>query len=254
MPSINYKIWDKYSSYGDTLYKRAVGELPEMESSKALAIHAEDKIFAGSTVLDSGCGAGHYLRSLRNRIKVPFTYTGTDLTEYHIEVAKKAWAGDPHATFQTGDINDITFPDNSFDLVICCNLILHLPTMTKAITELTRVSKKWVIIRTLVSDRSFMNRDILVPDPNDPAEFDDEGQPRFYANYNIYSKKSIAATVHKSFPKSDVQFIEDTLYDVAAISRDAKEVQSPNPTTIVGNHQVNGCILLPWHFIVIEKK
>jgi len=35
----NWRIWDKDKEYGDLFFKRAIGELPEMESSKALATY-----------------------------------------------------------------------------------------------------------------------------------------------------------------------------------------------------------------------
>ena len=64
-------------------------QLPEMESSKALAKILKKQIFENDNVLDVGCGCGHYLKSLLSEIGVPFKYTGVDATNYYIELAKK---------------------------------------------------------------------------------------------------------------------------------------------------------------------
>ena len=85
----NWRIWDNDKQYGDLFYKRAIGELPEMESSKALAKLASTFICENDKILDVGCGAGHYLRSLDKHIDVNFSYVGIDQTEYYIEKAKR---------------------------------------------------------------------------------------------------------------------------------------------------------------------
>jgi cyclopropane fatty-acyl-phospholipid synthase-like methyltransferase len=64
--------------YGQLLYRRAVGELPEMESSKAIAKRVARELIHGDKLLDVGCGAGHYLKSLRNIVPYLFKYVGVD--------------------------------------------------------------------------------------------------------------------------------------------------------------------------------
>ena len=86
--------WNTSTEYGEVFYKRAVGDLPEMESSKAMASLLKEKISTGDHILDVGCGGGHYLRSLKNTVKVPFSYTGVDITASYIELAKRAWSNE----------------------------------------------------------------------------------------------------------------------------------------------------------------
>ena len=61
--SNQWKVWDRDENYGDVLYKRAVGDLPEMESSKNKALLMKKYVSDNTSLLDVGCGAGHYLRS-----------------------------------------------------------------------------------------------------------------------------------------------------------------------------------------------
>src|SRR5689334_220306 len=71
-----WRVWSKDDHYGEVLYKRAIGEFPEMESSKALAKTVKGIFHPGESLLDVGCGAGHYLRSLRREIGPDILYTG----------------------------------------------------------------------------------------------------------------------------------------------------------------------------------
>lgn len=59
----SWRLWSKCTSYGDILFKRATGELPEMESSKSLVKIMGDVFRPGVSILDVGCGAGHYYRT-----------------------------------------------------------------------------------------------------------------------------------------------------------------------------------------------
>ncbi len=79
---------DEYASnetYAAVHFKRAVGELPEMECSKAMAQLVTERIRRNSAILDAGCGAGHYLRSFRKALTSPFQYVGVDLAPYWAE-------------------------------------------------------------------------------------------------------------------------------------------------------------------------
>lgn len=66
--------------YGEVLYRRAIGEFPEMESSKAVAACVENIAKPIDRILDVGCGAGHYLRSLDRVLPFEFHYMGVDAT------------------------------------------------------------------------------------------------------------------------------------------------------------------------------
>ena len=52
-------------------------------------------------LLDVGCGAGHYLKSIKERLNKTVDYIGLDATKYYIDLAKKAF---PVNEFIVGDI------------------------------------------------------------------------------------------------------------------------------------------------------
>ena len=115
----DYQFWNREKEYGDVLHERATGKKEEMESSKALCKILSPFYRRRMKVLDVGCGPGHYLKSLR-RLDENMDYTGMDITEYYIQMAKKAFDGIP---FYLGDIYNIPFGDNSFDIVLCSNVL-----------------------------------------------------------------------------------------------------------------------------------
>ena len=247
MKKDNWKVWDDDKTYGERFFDRITGELPEMESSKAVAKILKKQIYENYNILDVGCGSGHYLKSLLSEIEVPFNYTGVDATNYYIELAKKAWVDCSSASFYTGDIFDLPFDDNSFDVVYCCNVFLHLPSIKKPLEELIRVSKKIVVVRSLFSERSFRIQDVHQKnDDSSYIEFDENGEPVSYHFYNIYSKDYV-----RSLIPYEIQFNEDNDYEPSAITDEFKLFSTQDQSHIIDGKQVNGCIIQPWQFAQI---
>ena len=107
-------------------------------------------ILEGDKILDVGCGLGHYYISLKKRVKQEFQYVGIDVTEDYIKKAKIIFKDEENVNFRKGDIFNIPFKNDSFDIVMCNNFFHNLPSIDKPIHELLRVSKRYTIIRTLV--------------------------------------------------------------------------------------------------------
>jgi ubiquinone/menaquinone biosynthesis C-methylase UbiE len=222
-----------------------------MESSKATATRLAAVVRNDDNLLDVGCGVGHYYRSLRRVIEHSFRYTGLDATDYYIERAKEAFAGDANTNFVTGDIFALSFPDRSFDVVLCANVVMHLPSIARPISELCRVARRFVLIRMLVGERSFLIQDVRgVGD-----EIDDEGKPRLFNWHNIYSRPYISGIVSKLPGVKNLRIEPDSDYDPGAIEAAAAKIVGPgavNATRMLGGWQVNGYIMQPWCFVEIE--
>ena len=70
--------------------------------------------------------------------------TGVDLNEYALSINKEKH---PEFKFDLASALDLPYSDDSFDLVFTRGVLIHIdPTnIDKAIDELFRVSKKWII-------------------------------------------------------------------------------------------------------------
>lgn len=255
MNNDKWKVWDIKPNYGKILYKRAIGELDEMESSKALCKVINGFYSQGMKVLDVGCGAGHYLRGLKKRIDPKIDYFGMDATEYYITLAKKVFSSKNQ--FLVGDIYDIKFDNNSFDIVICNNVLLHLPPPpTKAIEELIRVSKKYVVIRTVFGERNYVikevrssNEEIKGLSIRERNLIDSQGKPLVYNYFNMYTEQYLRDILADINENIDIKIIRDNSWS----SFDNKEVDGKTGTKVIGGKQVSGNLLLDWRFIVLIK-
>lgn len=94
------------------------------------------------TVLDVGCGEGFTLNKLSQN-KIGQELVGIDFLDTAIKIGKKIH---PELTLKQGTIYEIPFKDNSFDLVICTEVLEHLDDPQKALAELQRVTKGTCII------------------------------------------------------------------------------------------------------------
>jgi SAM-dependent methyltransferase len=87
----------------------------------------------GRRALDAACGTGRHARRLDAGGCVT---TGIDQSIEMLEVAR---AKVPNATFDVGDLEQLPFDDDAFDLVIVALALCHLADPTAAVTELGRV-------------------------------------------------------------------------------------------------------------------
>jgi ubiquinone/menaquinone biosynthesis C-methylase UbiE len=246
--------WDEEKDYGDMFYKRAVGELPEMESSKAVSQLLKPIYQPSMSLLDVGCGVGHYLRSLRLHLDKDINYHGTDATAYYIELAKKAYKDD--SLFTVGSVFDLPFENATFDIVMSNNLVMHLPpNLEKPFAELLRVSKKHIVIRAMFGDRNYVVREVLTKkdfefekDDIQVSSFDLEKLNFRY--FNMYTEEYYRNLISSLAPKSKVHIEKDNNWKPFNNSSDSN---TPTATKTMGEYQLSGNLILDWRFIIIEK-
>lgn len=105
------------------------------------AVHITTTYFHPRRVLDVGCAKGYVVDKLRQK---GVDAWGIDFSRYAVEAAPDR----VREYVAVGDVLDIHFPDDSFDLVACIETLEHLtPDRTiRAIAELYRVTsdKLWV--------------------------------------------------------------------------------------------------------------
>ncbi|HVZ12510.1 MAG TPA: class I SAM-dependent methyltransferase [Patescibacteria group bacterium] len=92
-------------------------------------------------ILDVGCGEGITIVRL-SRAKIGKSYEGVDNSEDAIKIGKKQY---PNINIKIGDIYKLPYKDNSFDLLICTEVLEHLEDPAAAVKELRRVTSKYVV-------------------------------------------------------------------------------------------------------------
>lgn len=95
---------------------------------------------AGKSVLEIGCGRGGFAIWLAQRYPTA-RITAVDFSDKAIEIAKARSAGKAGISFQVEDAENLRLPDGSFDQVISCECMEHVPHPAKMAREIWRVLK-----------------------------------------------------------------------------------------------------------------
>lgn len=242
-----WKIWDKDDSVEQRTYKRVTGDLPEMECTKQLVNLIKDVYKSGMNVLDVGCAAGHYYNGIK-RIDEMIKYQGVDATSAYIKFAKKYFKGNPHVIFKVADIYNLPKEySKQFDIVFCCNVILHLPSMKIPLQNLLEATKHYCFIRTLISNKTHLSR-LLYTDKRDEND-----EPTDYVYQNTYSNDYVKEIISQK-GNYNIDFLDDK-FDASVINEEYKnysDVQSA-VTRVENGIQIAGSKVFEWKWIKITR-
>lgn len=112
----------------------------------------------GDSVLEAGCGTGTLTLAAKRQAGPSGKVAGIDVIPGMIETSQhKAAEAHEDIAFQVGSINNIPFPDNHFDIVLCSFMIFHMSegTRRKGIAEIYRVLKpqgRWLVLDLALPD------------------------------------------------------------------------------------------------------
>jgi len=96
-------------------------------------------------IIELGAGEGYLSRLIAQ--KFPNSHlTTSDINKSEYESRKNNLSDLKNVTLETVDAKNIKHPDNSFDLVICCEVLEHIPIPQKALKEIFRVSSKYTLL------------------------------------------------------------------------------------------------------------
>lgn len=99
------------------------------------------KPMAVETILDVGCGEGFTLKKLEEK-KIGKKNQGIDYSDDAINLGKRLY---PELNLSIGDVYSLKFKDKSFDMSLCTEVLEHLEDPEKAVKEILRVTKKYVV-------------------------------------------------------------------------------------------------------------
>lgn len=144
--SQKYNVTDYYDSVAeqyDYQFYRKKDPYPTLRYRHAyfLELVDEEKFAPGATALDIGCGPGELVFDLSRR---SFATVGMDISVNMIQICKtkqeRCHLSGP-VIFSVGDIEQLPFPDESFDLVTAAGVVEYLTGDSLWSAELRRVLK-----------------------------------------------------------------------------------------------------------------
>lgn len=94
------------------------------------------------SILDAGCGEGFTMNRL-NENSVGREIEGIEFSEDAIKLGKNLF---PTLKFRQGSVYEMPYKKNSFDLVVCTEVLEHIDDPEKVLKELIRVSKNYLIV------------------------------------------------------------------------------------------------------------
>jgi len=130
----DYNTWHKNLSVterqGNVLekvwYRKTIENLPDLSNKK---------------VLEIGCGRGEFSNFLHEKFPSAWI-TATDFSQGGVDVCKLKFVENEYLQFQVEDARSLSFESDSFDFVICCETLEHIPEVERAVLEIHRVLKK----------------------------------------------------------------------------------------------------------------
>ena len=127
-------------SYGD---RPGSDNLPSLERYEHVFDFIVDRLKENARILDVGCALGGFLRYCET--KGYFNSFGIEPIEEYVKASRKK-------RVRHGNVYDIPFPDNSFDLVVLDQVLEHLVDPRLAMKEINRVLDKSGLVYIGVPD------------------------------------------------------------------------------------------------------
>lgn len=109
------------------------------KTHKGLCAKVEEEISATDEVLECACGTGLLSGVIARKSK---SLVATDFSPKMLKKAGKKYRSYTNIEFKEGNILQIEYPDEHFDIVVAANVIHLLDEPYKALAELNRVCRK----------------------------------------------------------------------------------------------------------------
>lgn len=138
----DYLVNASRTAYEDWHGRYEIEEYPETPWHRIVIKHLQAKRdLDGKRVLEIGCGLGGFACWLASRPERPAQLVAADFALTAVRkgrsfAAKNNLAG---ITWEVADVQNLAHQSNSFDTVISCETIEHVPSPRRALSELARV-------------------------------------------------------------------------------------------------------------------
>lgn len=243
----DWNVWNKNPNAERSIL-RLKKKLPEMECAKQLTNIVKNFYKKKNKILDFGCAAGHYYHSLK-KIDPEINYWGFDQTSYYLKSAKKYFLNNNNVQFVKQSLFSMSKKfRNKFDIVFCCNVLGHLPSIDIPLRNLIFASKKYILIRDCFGENTSLCKFYYDDKVNSKGELCN------FAYNNTYSTTYLIKKI-KKIGEYKIEFIKD-VFDPRKINKEFnKKNKSMNPglTFCTNNIQVAAGKVIENKWVLITK-
>lgn len=127
-------FWDNVAGVYD-IFENIINK----KTNKDLCVRVEEEISEKDEVLECACGTGLLSGVIAKRCK---SLVATDFSVKMLKKASKKHSTYTNIEFREGNILQIEYPNEKFDVVVAANVIHLLDEPYKALAELDRVCRK----------------------------------------------------------------------------------------------------------------
>ena len=265
---MDYLDQQVFRQYGDVNVQRLMGKRVEKESSKAAATRLKGFVKPGARIADIGCSSGHLSRTLLREFGPDLLYTGIDIDAHALELGRQATTqiAGPRLgsySFAEAPADDLPFQNDSFDVTISMNLLEHVDDPRPALGEMLRVTRSFLLIRTLVASHTYIIKEARVGQrwreladrghsiPEAGFELDDRGDLQAFVYHNVWGEQLLLNSLQRGAGVRSVEFELDTDFDSEAINADTLSSGLPGATRVIDGRQVEGPLLPPHTWIKV---
>jgi ubiquinone/menaquinone biosynthesis C-methylase UbiE len=198
-------------------YDQLVGELTRRLTPTVIRAA---RLKMGQHVLDVACGTGLAAEAASTMVGQSGRITATDISPAMIDAARKRFKGSSNVALAIEDAQTMSFPEGSFDAVICNMGLMFFPNAARALAEFYRVlrpggraavsvntsPKRSLIIRVLVA---IDLRVQLKHERSGPSTFDGSEQRlrRLFEATGFREVETAMETRQIGFPSFDAFFL-----------------------------------------------
>ena len=200
------------------------------------------------SVLEVGCGSGELWLKNRERIPTFKRVVLSDNSQGMIESVKKSLSSvlQDKTEFAIFDVQQIPFEDNSFDLIIANHMLYHVPSVSKAISEIYRVLNVGGSFFASTNGRNHM-----IELDNLMKEFDDFYENIRYDDLNFMLENGLEKV--KMFSSYKILRYEDSLKVTNAKDLVSYQISRMENSETLKTEQGQKCLFNFFNTIIEEK-
>ena len=200
-----------------------------------------------ASVLELGCGTGDMWKGREDLVRRCGRLVLSDFSAGMLDKAKETLQEIRGIEYRVIDIQDIPYPDDSFDAVIANMMLYHVPDLAKGLREAARILKKGGAFYCATFGENGMMEYI-------GSLFSDYGvETHVNAAFTLQNGKELLSPY---FPEvetvlyedalavTDVEDMVDYIYSLTGMS-DLRKLPRKTVRSVLASHTVNGVLYVP---------